>query len=47
VLFQGIKTEEISQMLGCIAPRTAHYDKGALITQAGSRMNEIGIVLQG
>ncbi len=47
MLFQGIKTEEISQMLGCIAPRTAHYDKGALITQAGSRMNEIGIVLQG
>lgn len=34
-------------MLGCIAPRTARYKKGALIAQAGGPMREIGIVLEG
>ena len=47
VLFRGIKADEISQMLGCIAPRTASYNKGALMIQTGGSMHEIGIVLAG
>jgi CRP/FNR family transcriptional regulator, dissimilatory nitrate respiration regulator len=47
VLFQGVKEDEISHMMGCIAPRTADYAKGELITQAGGTMREIGIVLAG
>lgn len=47
VLFQGIQSGELSRMLGCIAPRTAHYRKGALIMEAGGLIREIGIVLSG
>ena len=47
VLFQGMKADEILQILGCIAPRTANYAKGELMTQEGGSMREIGIVLAG
>lgn len=47
VLFQGLKAGEIEQMMGCIVPRTAQYEKGALITEADGSMREIGIVLSG
>ena len=33
--------------MACIAPRTARYEKGAMIAQAGTPMLEIGIVLAG
>ncbi len=47
VLFQGIQPDEIKQMMGCIAPRTARYEKGALMMEADGPMKEIGIVLSG
>ncbi len=47
VLFQGIKEDEISQMLGCITPRAAEYSKGELMMEAAGSMKEIGIVIAG
>lgn len=47
VLFHGITTEEISQMLNCLAPRQAEYVKGGIIAQAAGPMQEVGIVLDG
>lgn len=47
ILFRGIQREEISHMLGCVAPRTASFQKGALITEAGGDIREIGVVLSG
>jgi len=47
VLFQGIKADEIAQMLGCISPRSVEYAKGELIAQAGAPLREIGVVFAG
>lgn len=47
LLFRGISGGELAQMMGCLAPRTAKYEKGALMASAGDAMNEIGIVVAG
>ncbi|HEX2985483.1 MAG TPA: Crp/Fnr family transcriptional regulator [Caproiciproducens sp.] len=47
VLFQGIQVGDLTQMLGCIAPRVVRYAKGAMIAQTTGTIREIGIVLSG
>lgn len=47
VLFKGITSAEISQMLVCLEPRPADFSKGGLIAQAAGPMEEIGVVLDG
>lgn len=47
VLFKGITSAEISQMLDCLTPRPENFSKGGLIAQAAGPMEEIGVVLDG
>ncbi|MBR3785077.1 MAG: Crp/Fnr family transcriptional regulator [Firmicutes bacterium] len=46
-LFQGIKEEELSAILGCLGARRLFFDKGRYIFSEGDPAKQIGIVLSG
>ena len=46
-LFQGIKEEELSAILGCLGARRLSFDKGRYIFSEGDPAKQIGIVLSG
>ena len=46
-LFQGIREQDLSAMLRCLAAREAHYPRGALLLLAGQPVREMGLVLDG
>ena len=46
-LFQGIKEEELSAILGCLGARRFSFDKGRYIFSEGDPAKQIGIVLSG
>lgn len=46
-LFQNIKPEEISAILGCLQAQCREYPKGAFVFQRDDVLQEIGIVIKG
>ena len=46
-LFQGIREDELSAILGCLNARRNTYDKGQYIFEEGMPAKHIGIVLSG
>lgn len=46
-LFQGIREEELREMLGCLNARERAYRKGEVILRAGDCVTELGFVEQG
>ena len=46
-LFQDIKEEELSAILGCLGARRLSFDKGRYIFSEGDPAKQIGIVLSG
>ena len=46
-LFSGIGPEEITGLLGCVHARIAHYAKGEMIIEEGSRISYFGLMLSG
>lgn len=46
-LFDGIRTEDLSAMLGCIGGRTQTYAKGEAIWREGDDATHLGMVLSG
>jgi len=47
VLFSGIKTDDISSMLSCLAARSCEFDKERYIYSPGDSVRSVGIVLAG
>lgn len=45
-LFSGAE-ENINELLGCLNPKTAKYDKNEVVFCEGERLTQIGIVLSG
>lgn len=43
-LFRGIKEDEIAELLHCLVPRERKFQKNEIILQAGSPVNEIGLI---
>lgn len=46
-LFQGIETHELKSLLSCLGAICKSYEKGETVIMAGSRAEQIGIVLAG
>lgn len=46
-LFQGIVPEELSAMLQCLAAEEVEYRKNSIILMAGSKPENVGVVLAG
>ena len=46
-LFQGIKTEELHGMLGCIGYHIGTFKKGEIVAFEGEHLRHIGILLSG
>jgi len=46
-LFEGISTEEMLGILGCLGVKTSEYKKNEYLTVGGQVFSQIGIVLQG
>lgn len=47
LLFEGIKREHYSQMLGCLGARTMKVKRGAMVFAEGDPATGVGIVLSG
>lgn len=46
-LFKEISSQDIRNMIGCLSIRRVKYDKDEYIINAGSSINEIGVILSG
>lgn len=46
-LFQGIDSEELSLMLGCIKPKIARFKKNECLAIAGNHFSGMGLILSG
>ena len=46
-LFHGIREDEITELLHCLAPREGKFQKNEVIFRAGSPVNEFGLVESG
>ncbi|MDO5134997.1 MAG: Crp/Fnr family transcriptional regulator [Eubacteriales bacterium] len=46
-LFQGIKKEDLSAMLGCLGGHTRSYRKGEILFLSEETVNYVGIILRG
>ncbi len=46
-LFEGIKPEEVSQLLSCLGSRVKKFKKGATVIAQGSPVDSLGIVVSG
>ncbi len=46
-LFAGVGADELSEMLACLAPRRARFEKGEMILAAGTRTDAFGLLLSG
>ncbi|HOJ77993.1 MAG TPA: Crp/Fnr family transcriptional regulator [Bacillota bacterium] len=46
-LFQGIDSEELSVMLGCIKPQVVRYKKNECLAIAGNQFSGMGLILAG
>ena len=46
-LFSGVEPASLKEMLGCLGPRIAEYEKDAVILASGARTADFGVVLRG
>ncbi len=46
-LFQGIRENELDQLLNCLMAREKSYEKNEIIFSAGSSIHEMGLVVSG
>ena len=46
-IFNEIKEDELSKLLGCVGYRVENYKKGALIFMEGDYLENIGIIVSG
>ena len=47
ILIKGIKTQELSSMLGCLRGVIKKYDKGETIISEGQKLNKFGLLIEG
>ena len=47
ILMSGIKTEELSSMLGCLRGIIKKYDKGETVISEGQKINKFGLLIEG
>ena len=46
-LFMGVEAGALGEMLGCLGPRIAEYEKGEVILASGARTQDFAVVLRG
>ena len=46
-LFAGVEAAGLGEMLGCLGPRVAEYEKGEVILASGARTADFAVVLSG
>ena len=47
ILIKGIKTQELSSMLGCLRGVIKKYDKGETVISEGDKLNKFGLLIEG
>ena len=47
ILIKGIKTQELSAMLGCLRGVIKKYDKGETVISEGDKLNKFGLLIEG
>ncbi len=47
ILFEGIKSQDMASMLGCLNGKIRHFQKNEFILHSGDKVSEIGMVLKG
>ncbi|MBQ8458623.1 Crp/Fnr family transcriptional regulator [bacterium] len=47
ILIKGIKTQELSSMLGCLRCVIKKYDKGETVISEGDKINKFGLLIEG
>ena len=47
ILIKGIKTQELSSMLGCLRGVIKKYDKGETVISEGQKLNKFGLLIEG
>ena len=47
ILIKGIKTQELSSMLGCLRGVIKKYDKGETVISEGQKLNKFGLWIEG
>ena len=47
ILIKGIKTQELSSMLGCLRGVIKKYDKGETVISEGQKLEKFGLLIEG
>lgn len=47
ILIKGIKTEELSSMIGCLRGVIKKYEKGEIVIQEGAQIKKFGLLIEG